>query len=518
MAGINYTTPSVPIASKQFNGGLNSTAGPLGLQDNESSDLQNIDFDKFGSILKRNGYVVLTTSTTLASGTSYGLHWYEYDNAGTITRETIRVTLTSGSNCWIERMDGLDGTWDNITQGMTVTNYQCQFTNFLNKTHITNANDKPFMYNGVTTTTTLMTVPTGLTKAQFNEEFNNYLFLANCTVSSTAHNSRIYWYNIKSDSVITDTDFIEVAKDDGTVITGLKKLGDRLVIFKERSIYNALFTGDADIPFILPGGGRSNSAVGCIAPYSIQEVENGLVFLSFDGLYYYDGLNSYKISDRITSTFTDMNELKFTSAVSLVHKTKNRYWLSLPFGSGSTNDRVIVWDYFNNAFSVYKGINAASMAIFYVSGVDERPYFADYSGYVYRADNGSDDYPLNVQTAIDAYYWTNWRSYDDLVDQKGIPHTYIYYTTNNTVLTFSYSYDFESSAQYTQTFSLATSSDTYGVGLYGTATYASAGGSSARRDLTGRGRVVRFKFANAVLTETFRIDGFGQLPHLETNK
>lgn len=519
MAGISFTTASVPMASKAFNGGLNSTAGPFGLQDSESPDLQDIDFDKFGSILKRNGYVTLTTSTTIASGTSYGLHWYEYNNAGTTVRETLRVTITSSTNCWIQRMDNLDGTWDDITQGMTLTNYQCQFTNFLNKVHITNANDKPFMYNGTTTTTSLMTVPTGLTKAQFNEEFNNYLFLAKCTVSSTAHNSRIYWYNLKSDSTITDTDFIEVAKDDGTDITGIKKLGDRLVIFKERSIYNAFFSGDADIPFILPGGGKSNSPVGCCAPYSIQEVENGLVFLAIDGLYFYDGFNAFKISDKISTTLlVDLEKTKFSQATSLVYKTKNRYWLSLPTAGGTTNNRIVIWDYFNNAFSLYKGLNAAAMCIFYVSGNDERPYFSDYNGYVYRADNGTDDYPLNTQTAIDAYYWTNWRAYDDLVDQKGVPHVYIYFNTSNTVLTFSYSYDFESTAQYTQTISLATSSDVYGTALYGKGKYAGVGGSSARRDLTGRGRVVRFKFGNGVLAETFRIDGFGQLPHLETNK
>ena len=463
--------------------------------------------------------MVLTTSTTLATGTSYGLQWYEYDNAGTTTRETIRVTLTSGSNCWVERMDALDGTWDNITQGMTITNYQCTFTNFLNRVHITNENDAPFMYNGATTTTSLMTVPTGLTKAQFNEEFNNYLFLANVTVSGTKHGSRLYWYNIKSDSVITNTDFIEVAKDDGTEIRGIKKLGDRLVVFKDRSIYNAFFTGDADIPFILPGGGKSNSAVGCVAPYSIQEVENGIVFLSFDGLYYYDGMNSYKISDKINTTLlSDMNQARFSQVTSLVYKKKSRYLMSIPFGVGTTNNRLIMWDYFNNAFSVYKGINAASMAIFYVSGVDERPYFADYGGYVYRTDSGTDDYPSNVQTAIDAYYWTNWRSYDDLVDQKGVPHVYIYYTIANSVLTFGYSYDFEGSTQYSQAFSMNTSTSVYGTGVYGTATYAGIGGSPIRRDLTGRGRVVRFKFANSTLAETFRIDGFGQLPHLETNK
>ena len=52
-------------------------------------------------------------------------------------------------------------------------------------------------------------------------------------------------------------------------------------------------------------------------------------------------------------------------------------------------------------------------------------HWGDYGGYVYRSDTGSDDYPLNSQTAIDAYYWTNWKNFEDICDKKGIPHVYI---------------------------------------------------------------------------------------------
>lgn len=62
MAGGNFASPSQSVADINFNGGLNSTSGPLSVKDNESPDLQNIDFNKFGSISKRNGYAVLNTS------------------------------------------------------------------------------------------------------------------------------------------------------------------------------------------------------------------------------------------------------------------------------------------------------------------------------------------------------------------------------------------------------------------------------------------------------------------------
>jgi hypothetical protein len=201
----------------------------------------------------------------------------------------------------------------------------------------------------------------------------------------------------------------------------------------------------------------------------------------------------------------------------MLQKTKNRYFLSLPSSGQTNNDTVIVWDWQLNAFSVYAGIAASSMATVYVNAISERIYFGDYAGWVYQMDTGVDDYPLSVKTAINAYYYTNWKTYNDIVDQKGVPNIVVYYQSNNAVMTLVYSYDFDIGDTYSQTFSTNTSSSVYGTAIYGTATYAGVGGSQQRRDLDGRGRVVRFGFKNANLSETFQIDGLGSFAHLETN-
>lgn len=512
MAGSKYTTPSQPFSFRNFSGGLNTTAGSLGLDNNESSDLRNCDFNKFGSILKRNGYTHLNSTAISSAPTNDGLHWYEAVLSGTLTRKL--VTVADGK---LFKMDDLDGTWDNITGSLTITEGNfCDFDNFLNEVYITNGVDAPFKWSGSGNGATF-TVPTGLTTAKFVKQFNNYLFLANVTVSGTVHQSRIYWSNIKTTGTWTSTDFIEVAKDDGQDITGIRVLSDRLVIYKRRSVYNMFFTGDSDIPFILPGGGKSNSAVGCVAPFSIQELENGHIFLSHDGWYFYDGNNSYKISEKITTSLLETNTTRLSQARSCVQKSKNRYLCALPSTSQTENDLVFVFDIFNNAWSIYDGLACSSMATIYVDGVDERPYFGDYDGYVYRADTGADDYPLKVQTAIDFYYRTNWIHYDDLVDQKGIPHIYIYYQTANSVLTIDYSFDFEEANQFSNTMNMSGGTSSYGSAVYGVDTYASSGGRVQRRDLTGRGRVVRFSFSNGTLSETIQIDGLGMQAHLETN-
>ena len=100
MAGIDYTTKSVPQTHTLLNGGLNSTAGPLGLKDNESSDLQNIDFDKFGSISKRNGYATLHAAALNSGADCNGLWWFEYDSSGTTTRKASFESLNpTDSTC-----------------------------------------------------------------------------------------------------------------------------------------------------------------------------------------------------------------------------------------------------------------------------------------------------------------------------------------------------------------------------------------------------------------------------------
>ncbi len=353
-----------------------------------------------------------------------------------------------------------------------------------------------------------------LTKAKCITQYNNYIILGNVVVGGITEKSRILWCNIKDDLTWLATSFIDIAKNDGQQITKIIVLGDRLVVFKERSIYNVFFTGDADIPFTVQ---ESGSNVGTIAQFSVQEIENGLVFLSFDGFYYYDANNSYKLSLQIQTTILGYNQTRFNQCHSMIQKNKNRYFCSFPSSSSTTNDTVVVWDWQLNAFSIYGGISASTMTTVYNTAIDERIYFGDYNGFVYRMDTGSDDYPLNVQTAINAYYYTNWKHYDDIVDQKGIPNIVLYYQTNNAVMTLAYSYDFENADTYSQTFSTATSTSVYGTAVYGTGTYAGIGGSQQRRDLDGRGRVIRFGFKNSNISETFQIDGLGSFVHLETS-
>lgn len=512
MAGTKFTSASVPVPFTNNIGGLNSTGSPNSLQDTESSDLLNIDFDKFGSFKKRGGYTQLNT-TAFNSGAAWnGLIWFEKSNGNNYLIGTCgdkigeATSLNQAATPFTDRTGGLT-----ITAG---NNNHTTFAIHLDTVLGTNGVDAPFQLTGGSAATA-MTVPAGLTIAKYVSVFSNYTFLANVTVSGTAHKSRLYWSSIDSISTWGASDFRDVSKNDGQEITGIKVLGETLVVFKNRSIWLCFFTGDSDIPFIFR---KSRSPVGCVSSQSIQESKNGLIFRSDDGYYFFDGNNSFKVSDRVTTTISGFNKGRYKNVVSAYHITKNRYISSESTASNQTHNRNMTWTFEDgvvNAWSTYDGLNANCFARVYSSG-EELIYFGDYSGFVYLSDTTSTDNPSGTATAINGYYYSKWIDYGDLMFKKATPIVAIYHQFDSTTLTFTYSYNFESQDQYSQTFSLSAGASLYGSAVFDTDTYAGVGGDVKKRNLTGRGDTIRLGFKNNVIGETFTIDAFGTLTNAET--
>jgi len=51
----------IPFKFTSLKGGLNTNGNPMMIEDTESSDLDNVDFDRFGRVKKRNGYFWLNS-------------------------------------------------------------------------------------------------------------------------------------------------------------------------------------------------------------------------------------------------------------------------------------------------------------------------------------------------------------------------------------------------------------------------------------------------------------------------
>jgi len=81
-----------------------------------------------------------------------------------------------------------------------------------------------------------------------------------------------------------------------------------------------------------------------------------------------------------------------------------------------------------------------------------------------------------------------------------------------------YSYNFEDGDTYTLDVNTSGGVALWDSLVWDNFVWGGSGGGHQRLDLTGRGRVVRIGFKNDVLSEAFRVDGIGQLVHLETNQ
>ena len=168
MARLPYISGSVSIPHYIFSGGLNATAGIMSLQETESSDLQNVDFDIFGSVKKRNGYKQL--NDTAVAGTAQGLYWY-------VTGSTRKPVAVIGDK--IYRMDSLgsgepDGTWDEISGTSIVLTtggvYPISWATFTTAVIMTNDINVPYQWANAGSAS-LLIVPTGLTRAKFVTKF-----------------------------------------------------------------------------------------------------------------------------------------------------------------------------------------------------------------------------------------------------------------------------------------------------------------------------------------------------------
>ena len=671
-----FSTQAQNLSLFKNNGGLNTTASSLNIEDNECTDIQNIDLDLYGAIVKRSGYDVLNyTLKSISAATKanpivitsnghgfsngdrvyiYGVsgmtqlnnNYYKVSNKGTNTFElknidtdvdidstnftaydsggTLKNAIPANSGAKgtglffyetvsgsdylmatfgskLYKMDNLDGTFDDVTGGITLdtaatsqvvwktyrntaigtnnvnapfkysavggvattitvnaggTNYSVGDLIFLTGSGdgtavvkvatlsgsavatitlvgggsgytavtngiTTNAPESPTLGSGCTLNVTAVTtnavalgVPTGLTRAKALDVFYGFTFLGNVTVSGLNYNSRLYWSYPGTIERWWDADWVDVNRDDGQEIVAVKTLGDRLVIFKERSIWIAMYTGDTDVPFTFS---PTPSNVGCIAKNSIQEIENGLVFLSYDGLYYFDGSNSKKISTKLNKTFRiDLQHSRYDYAVSGVNRSRNQYMIAITEQGDSTNNSVFIWDYVTQAFYRYTGMECNAMTSL-TNNNEEYTYFLDYSGFCYQMNTGTNDYPLGVPTAIDSYFKTKWFSFGDLVNVKAVPQIVTYTDYSNSTMTIGYSYDFDEIDQYTLTIPLSTAAAVYGTAMYDSSVYAGSGGFPRRTDLIGRGRVMRFTFSNNVLNESFKLSGYGLTVFMDTS-
>jgi hypothetical protein len=388
------STELSPVRLFSNTGGLNDNVDPIHIADDEASDLLNVYFHK-GSICKRPGSTKKNDNAVTVG--SYGwLGLYDFQTQDGVTQKFIGC---ADDDIYYYKDDTDE--WTSI-RDTTMTESLYDFTTFVNSAGasiavITNGNEPVRKWTGAGTTAALGGSPP-FTKAKYLAVHNNQLCVANVYEDGIWLPSRIRISDIKNGESWQTNGYIDLASDDDS-ITGITSFNNMLVAFERKHIY--LCDG------FYPTNWSNSLAVngtGCIAFRSIQTIESPiygtcLIFLAEDGLHYYQGgkfapkisLKNYdgKIIDRIHNTINGLSRAYMPYACSVNYKKRGLYILFATSSGGTTNDTAIVYDYINDAFSIWD-VPASSACIYEQSGLPLL-FTGDYSGFVLQQDSGNAD-------------------------------------------------------------------------------------------------------------------------------
>lgn len=152
-----------------------------------------------------------------------------------------------------------------------------------------------------------------------------------------------------------------IDKDDGTEITGIWEASEnKIIIFKERSIYQMKLTYDGDLGIVSPDVQKITDAIGCLSGDTIRSVENDIYFVgrragggvSLNSLGYQPNilanvLRTAELSASIRPTLDAVKKTRFEDMWAIFHDQK--YWWFYPIGSSSMG--CVAYDYERSGFS-----------------------------------------------------------------------------------------------------------------------------------------------------------------------
>lgn len=188
---------------------------------------------------------------------------------------------------------------------------------------------------------------------------------------------------------------------EGDYITGASVVNDRYVILTRSQVWTY---DDSAIRL-------SNGDIGCLAPGSVQRIDQAIFFLSDQGVFMHDGINAVNISAPISRTLHNVVNWKAVpvSCSSAHYKRKGEYWLFVPINGEWQTQIALVYNYIARYWRVVGGWypfdttarrNATALPLGYafpatcqVRSADGRQALVsvDITGRIWQHDVGYDD-------------------------------------------------------------------------------------------------------------------------------
>ena len=412
-----------------FTGGLNVRADQFNLAENESPDLLNVDVDPRGGVSRRNGVTALNS-------TALGGHIRSLFAHSSSSYNQILAGVTSSSNSTLHFATTGDFTEIQIGgSGVTMTGaVPPRGVTFNEETYIVNGalfdTDKSTVKFSGVQAASAMTADIDASDghfpcARYATTWGQFVWVGYTVESGTSYKNRVRFSKINDAENWTATDYIDIdTGEDGDYITAILPDADRLLVFKQNSVY-AIYGFNRDSFEVRnvtrTAGCRDGSQpVATTVGVFFWYAEDGVYVLTYDDIAWAFERLKPKIDD---------GSVAFGTAPSLMWFDE-RLWVSMDYTSGESvagaaqTDRrnLFVWDPSLGQIGAWTryDVNARSLLAYRPSGDTHLGIVAtsEWSGTAaftrvakVNQDNDYDLYdPSGSSVEIFSHYQTGWFS------------------------------------------------------------------------------------------------------------
>lgn len=327
------------IRTDDFTGGLNYDANAFRLNDNQTNDALNVDFNPKGGVSTRWGFKRVNTTAIGGGGAgSVSVNkLFPWNNSSRrLLVSTANKVFAYPSTTTAGALDDLSITHD-ATFGASFATWDDDSNSIV---YISCGHGYAGRKISGTTVTSLTSSGTGawqndltnpngthMPRSQMVVAHAERMWVANTYESSVAYPNRVRFSHPLFPESWREDDYIDVVAG-GPKITGLVAMGGFLLIFKEKAIF-ALY-GFNEETFQLVDISRS---VGSVGPNCIAQTERGVYFFSNpEGVFFFDGTSIKDVFEPIRPLLIDSEISEQAVQGMSMGYANRRVYLSLPAG------------------------------------------------------------------------------------------------------------------------------------------------------------------------------------------